>query len=130
MSGWIKAAVLVQQDGRFLLVQEEAHRAAGLWNWPQGKVEPGETPAEAAVREAREETGLDVSVGAKLAVLQDTFPDIEELHVFLATIVGGQLTVPGAEIRDAKFFSVREIEAMREQLIGPWVLEVAHRANA
>ena len=55
------AIAVVEQEGRFLVGQRPAGVAlAGLWEFPGGKIEPGETPEAAAVRECREETGLAV----------------------------------------------------------------------
>jgi len=59
-----------------------------------------------------------------LAVLTDTFPDIEELHVYLGTITGGSLAFPKEEIMGAQFFTVAEIEEMKEKLVGHWVYEL------
>ena len=128
MPPFIKSAALVMQDTRFLLVQEKG-RVHGLWNWPQGRVEEGESIEEAMVREAKEETGFDISIGETVAILEDTFPDIKELHVFLATIAGGELTLPKDEILDAKFFSVAEIEDMKDQLVGQWILDVIFQVD-
>ena len=59
----VVAAALVGADGRVLLQQRSAHRSmAGLWEFPGGKVEAGETPEEALVRELREELGIEVDV--------------------------------------------------------------------
>ncbi len=56
----VSAAALVDGDGR-VLVQQRAHGAlAGLWEFPGGKIEDGETPAIALIRELREELGIDV----------------------------------------------------------------------
>lgn len=55
------AIAVVEQEGRFLIGQRpEGAPLAGLWEFPGGKIEPGETAEAAAVREAREETGLAV----------------------------------------------------------------------
>jgi ADP-ribose pyrophosphatase YjhB (NUDIX family) len=65
-------------------------------------VEAGETPAQAAVREVREETGLDVSVGVLLATVEiGEF----EVHDFAAEVVGGQLRAgdDAAEVRWCSF---------------------------
>lgn len=57
-------AVVLDGGGRLLLIQRGHAPSAGLWSVPGGRVEPGETLAEAAVREVREETGLVVRPGA------------------------------------------------------------------
>jgi 8-oxo-dGTP diphosphatase len=56
----VAAAALIDRDGR-VLVQQRAHGALkGLWEFPGGKIEPGETPAVALIRELREELAIDV----------------------------------------------------------------------
>ena len=56
----VSAVALVDPDGRVLLAQRPAGKAmAGLWEFPGGKVDPGETPEAALVRELREELGID-----------------------------------------------------------------------
>jgi 8-oxo-dGTP diphosphatase len=56
----VAAAALVDPDGRVLVQQRTNGALAGLWEFPGGKLEPGETPAVALVRELREELGIDV----------------------------------------------------------------------
>jgi len=56
----VVAVVLVDPDGRVLLAQRPSGKAmAGLWEFPGGKVEPGETPEAALMRELHEELGID-----------------------------------------------------------------------
>ena len=58
----VAACALVDIDGRVLLAQRpEGRSLAGLWEFPGGKVERGETPEEAVIRELREELAIDVS---------------------------------------------------------------------
>lgn len=120
---YIKAAVVIHKDGKYLLVQERNERVYGQWNWSQGRLDEGETPEEAALREGKEETGLDLRVERKLAMLTDTFPDIKELHVFLASPISGSVSVQEDEILAAKWVSLEELIEMKESLVGPWVLD-------
>lgn len=58
----ISACVLVDVDGRVLIARRpEGKPLAGLWEFPGGKLEPGETPEEALIRELEEELGINVT---------------------------------------------------------------------
>lgn len=65
MAGLEVVAAIMVRDGRALACRRAAHKpGAGTWEFPGGKVEPGERPEEALAREIREELGVDVTVGA------------------------------------------------------------------
>lgn len=70
----VTVAVVVPRDGRLLLVEERV-RGALVLNQPAGHVEPGETLAEAAVRETREETGWDVALTHLIGAYRWDAPD-------------------------------------------------------
>ena len=58
----VVAVALIDTDGRVLIAQRpEGKQLAGLWEFPGGKVEPGERPEQALIRELNEELGIDVN---------------------------------------------------------------------
>ena len=60
-------AAVIEREGRVLVARRRGgDRFAGLWEFPGGKIEPGEAPRDCLRREILEELGLDVEVGASL----------------------------------------------------------------
>ncbi len=111
--GWIHfadpkvaAAVLVEQDGRILLVRRANEPFRGLWTLPAGFVDAGEDPAEAAVRECLEETGLIVRVTRVLDVVPSREHErgADFIIVYLAEVVDGTLN-PADDADAAEWFA-------------------------
>ncbi len=88
----VAAGVLVAHEGQVLLVRRAAGPRQGFWSFPAGFVEFGEHPAVAAVRECREETGLEVEITGLLDVIGPE-PDgaASIVIVYCARPVGGEL---------------------------------------
>lgn len=83
----VAAVALIDRDGRVLLAQRpEGKSMAGLWEFPGGKVEPGETPEACLIRELHEELGIDTwaSCLAPLTFASHTYPDFHLLMPLFA----------------------------------------------
>ena len=81
-------------DGDRVLLMRRRRRGEDYYVVPGGGIEPGETPEDAASREAKEETGLDVELARKLSVSDDAGRPV---HYFLATRFIGEPRVGGPE---------------------------------
>ena len=83
----VVAAALVDADNRVLLAQRpEGRRMAGLWEFPGGKVKPGESPEAALIRELREELGIEVQAPC-LAPLTFASHDYRDFHLLMPLYV-------------------------------------------
>jgi 8-oxo-dGTP diphosphatase len=88
----VAAAVILHRDGRVLLAQRPAGKVyAGYWEFPGGKLEPGETPRQALDRELHEELGLHVRRAAPWLVRRYVYPHAHvELHFFRVLAFDGE----------------------------------------
>lgn len=106
-------AVIKDDQGRLLLIKRGHEPGAGLWSLPGGRIEPGETDAEALVREMREETGLEVQAGPLLGSVRRPAPGgmVLDIRDYAATITGGTLR-PGDDAADARWVAPSELPSM------------------
>jgi 8-oxo-dGTP diphosphatase len=83
----VAACALIDSDGRVLLAQRPAGKPmAGLWEFPGGKVEPGERPEQTLIRELKEELNIDVEE-ACLAPLTFASHAYEDFHLLMPLYV-------------------------------------------
>ena len=113
--------VILNKDKHILLVREKLSHKADLWHIPSGSVELNEPLEHAAIREAKEETGLDVILLAYLNTYFGTFPsgDYIARHVWLAKPVNTNNPVPLLidEIAECRYFSIQQFNKLYDKRV-------------
>ena len=81
------------------------------WEFPGGKMEPGETPQQALTRELKEELAIDVNVGNFLCTVDYDYPTFHlTMHCFYCSVIGGELTL--LEHEAAKWLKTTELHSV------------------
>ncbi len=103
----IAVNVAVIQNGKILLTKRDDFE---VWCLPSGGVEPGESVAQAAIRETREETGLEVQLTRLIGIYSKLGP-WDEIHavLFIAKPIGGELRTQIGETVEVRYFGPKEI---------------------
>lgn len=106
------AVAVVECEGQYLIGQRpEGSKLAGDWEFPGGKIEAGESAAEAAIRECREETGLTIRIVGEHSIVEHRYDyGLLRLHFLLATCDDAGAPLParfrwvqGKELADYPF---------------------------
>ena len=106
----VAAVTIISRDGKVLLVRRANQPGYGLWSVPGGYVDRGEVVEEAAVREVREETGLEVKIDRLLGLYSEAGKPVI-VAAFAGHELGGELK-PGSEALDAGFFAPDDLPTM------------------
>lgn len=127
----VHVSVVLQREGRLLLVQEGKPSSRGRWNLPGGHLEPRERFLDGACREAREETGLVVDIVSLLGLYSGMLS--RRIHSVRVVLHARQVDpaaepVAGDQILDVRWASVREIvDAADAELLAPAMLRAITR---
>lgn len=109
--------VVIEKDGKYLLVQEAQEKCRGKWNLPAGHLDPNETIIAGAKREAKEETGCEVEPTGVCQIGSRVLADGVFVSVIFTTkLLSEEITFDTSEILDVKWFSYDEIVAMKSEI--------------
>ncbi|TWI59298.1 NUDIX domain-containing protein [Halalkalibacter nanhaiisediminis] len=110
-------AVIILNEEKQVLLQKRSD--VGLWGIPSGHVEIGETVSEAAIREVKEETNLNIRIKKLIGVYSDpnsqvfAYPNGKIVHFittcFLAEMIGGELRCHSSDSLEIKFFKQQNL---------------------
>ena len=114
----IVSQVYVKKDDKILMVQENKDSKKGKWNMPAGKLEDNETVIDAAIRETKEETKIDVKINGLIAI-QENISQIGQLIIlyFLGEYISGEIKFDSNEIANVKWMTKEEIKKLDKNII-------------
>ncbi|MBI3888011.1 NUDIX hydrolase [Candidatus Microgenomates bacterium] len=127
----VNAGAMIFQENKVLLVLQAEGFNKGKWNFPLGGMEPGEKLDQTAIREAKEETGLDIQLTHFVGLYQQ-HPS-QRICVLIAGFRGVPLTseikLNPEEILEAKWFTLNEVKALpQDQLADPEMVNAIQKA--
>ena len=102
--------VCIKEQDKLLIIQEGIPKAYGLWNLPGGHLDTTESIIKGALREAKEETGLDVELTGILSIQRSLLKENIVRIVFNAKKIGGHIHYDRNEILDCKWVTIEELE--------------------
>lgn len=103
-------AALIEQDGKVFAAQRAYGPLAGKWEFPGGKIEPGESKEEALIREIREELDTDIEVGEFFAHVDYEYPTFFlHMDIFRCRVVHGRLTIEHGVHTDERFIDKADL---------------------
>ena len=104
-------AGIIKDSNKIFATQRGYGEFKDGWEFPGGKMEPGETPQQALSRELKEELAIDVSVGEFLCTVDYDYPTFHlTMHCFYCSVVGGELTL--LEHEAAKWLTMSELHSV------------------
>ena len=96
----VAAAILEDHGHYFVTKRDKGAHLGGLWEFPGGKVEPGESIADGLRRELKEELGADVEIGEEFFTVTHDYADrTVELHFLSCTFLNAPMPLLGQEMR-------------------------------
>lgn len=127
----IAGCVVRNAQGQYLLIEEKQERVRGLWNIPAGYADEGEGPERAAVRETREEVGLEVTIDPKPLYVYDNNAKQKRYVAYRAMTYSGEIMIQETEILSARWVEFDEIVSMHDAKLfrDEWIFKALSQAE-
>ena len=105
-------AAIIVRDRRIFATQRGYGEWKDWWEFPGGKIEPGESPEDALKREIREELATEIEVDELLTTVEYDYPKFHlTMHCYLCTIISGDLSL--LEHEDARWLALDELDCVK-----------------
>lgn len=105
------AAAVIKDNNKILATQRGYGEFKGGWEFPGGKIEPGETPEAALIREIKEELTATITIDEYLGTVEYDYPNFHlSMHTYRCQIAAGQITL--LEHEAFKWLSLEQIESV------------------
>ena len=108
----VVAAIIRDDEGRVFATQRGYGKFKDYWEFPGGKIEVGESPEDALVREIREELDSEISVDEYISTIEYDYPEFHlSMRCYWCSLISGDLVLKEAE--DAKWLDVETIDSVK-----------------
>ena len=104
-------AAIIYKNGAYFATQRGYGEFEGMWEFPGGKIEPGETAESALKREIQEELGIDITVDKFLCTTDYDYPSFHlTMHCYLCRIISGEIEL--REHKSARWLTAETLDNM------------------
>ena len=104
-------AAIIQRDGAYFATQRGYGEFEGMWEFPGGKIEPGERPEAALQREIQEELGIDITINRLLCTTDYDYPSFHlTMHCYLCEIKSGEIEL--REHKSARWLTAETLDSV------------------
>ena len=104
-------AVIIQRDGAYFATQRGYGEFEGMWEFPGGKIEPGESRKVALRREIQEELGIDIIIENPLCTTEYDYPSFHlTMHCYLCSVASGDIEL--REHKSARWLTAETLDSV------------------